>query len=68
MNENAPSAAVLSRHPIAIVGVGALFPGSVDAAAFWRNIVEGKDLVTEVPPPPEKYRDVEHTLAIRFSQ
>ena len=49
MNENAPSAAVLSRHPIAIVGVGALFPGSVDAAAFWRNIVEGKDLVTEVP-------------------
>ena len=49
MNENAPSAAVLSRHPIAIVGVGALFPGPVDAAAFWRNIVEGKDLVTEVP-------------------
>ena len=36
---------------------------SYDAAA-----VRAADLVTEVPPPPEKYRDVEHTLAIRFSQ
>ena len=40
---------LIERSPIAIVGVGALFPGSVDAAAFWRNILEGRDLITDVP-------------------
>jgi TonB family protein len=36
---------------------------SYDAAAE-----RAADAVTQVPPPPEKYRDTEHTLAIRFSQ
>jgi acyl transferase domain-containing protein/NAD(P)-dependent dehydrogenase (short-subunit alcohol dehydrogenase family) len=35
--------------PIAIVGVGALFPGSVGSFKFWRNIIEGRDLITDVP-------------------
>ncbi|TDD61686.1 SDR family oxidoreductase [Kribbella antibiotica] len=35
--------------PVAVVGVGALMPGATDAGAFWRNIVTGRDLVTEVP-------------------
>jgi polyketide-type polyunsaturated fatty acid synthase PfaA len=35
--------------PVAVVGVGALYPGSPDAEAFWRNIVEGRDLITDVP-------------------
>ncbi|MHC4838668.1 MAG: beta-ketoacyl synthase N-terminal-like domain-containing protein, partial [Planctomycetota bacterium] len=39
-----------SRTPLAIVGVSALFPGSVDKTGFWRNIVEGADLLTDVPP------------------
>lgn len=34
---------------IAIVGVGAIMPGARDVDAFWRNIIEGRDLMTDVP-------------------
>jgi acyl transferase domain-containing protein len=37
-------------RPLAIVGVSALFPGSSDAHGFWRDILAGRDLITEVPP------------------
>lgn len=37
------------QPPIAIVGVGAIMPGSTDAAGFWNSIVRGEDLITEVP-------------------
>ncbi|SPM37636.1 beta-ketoacyl synthase, partial [Mycobacterium rhizamassiliense] len=41
---------VESKHPpVAVVGVSALFPGSPEATRFWRNIVEGVDLFSEVP-------------------
>ncbi|HEV2372500.1 MAG TPA: beta-ketoacyl synthase N-terminal-like domain-containing protein [Streptosporangiaceae bacterium] len=43
---------------VAIVGVGAVFPGAGDAPAFWRNIVAGVDAVGDVPPgrwDPEVY-------------
>ncbi len=39
-----------SQQPIAIVGVSALFPGSTDATGFWRDILEGRDRITDVPP------------------
>ncbi|MFT5696934.1 MAG: polyketide-type polyunsaturated fatty acid synthase PfaA, partial [Myxococcota bacterium] len=39
-----------SRPPIAIVGVSALFPGSLDSTGFWKDILEGSDLITDVPP------------------
>ncbi|UVO14902.1 acyltransferase domain-containing protein [Mycobacterium sp. SVM_VP21] len=32
-----------------MVGVSALFPGSEEAERFWRNIVEGADLFSDVP-------------------
>ena len=35
---------------VAIVGIGAVFPGAGDAPAFWRNIAAGVDAITEVPP------------------
>ncbi len=35
---------------IAVVGVSALLPGSTDANGFWRTVLEGKDLITDVPP------------------
>lgn len=35
--------------PVAIVGMAALMPGSRDLGEFWRNIVSGRDLVTDVP-------------------
>ena len=38
-----------NQQPIAIVGVSALFPGSTDATGFWRDILEGRDLITDVP-------------------
>ncbi|WP_261567159.1 type I polyketide synthase [Frankia gtarii] len=37
------------QPPIAVVGVGAIMPGSTDAAGFWNSIVRGEDLITEVP-------------------
>jgi polyketide-type polyunsaturated fatty acid synthase PfaA len=37
------------RGPIAVVGVSALFPGSIDAAGFWRDILAGRDMVGPVP-------------------
>jgi acyl transferase domain-containing protein len=39
-----------ARHePIAIIGVACRFPGADGADAFWRNLVDGVDSVTEVP-------------------
>ena len=35
--------------PIAVVGLGALFPGSAEPGGFWRDIVGGRDLLTDVP-------------------
>jgi acyl transferase domain-containing protein len=35
--------------PIAIVGISAMIPGSTDAEGFWRTVVEGRDMITDVP-------------------
>ncbi len=37
------------QQPIAVVGVSALFPGSIDKGGFWRDILAGRDLITDVP-------------------
>ncbi|GLZ28416.1 polyketide synthase [Lentzea sp. NBRC 105346] len=34
---------------VAIVGIGAVFPGAPDVSSFWHNIVNGVDAVTDVP-------------------
>ena len=39
-----------NRPPVAIVGVSALFPGSVDSTGFWNDILAGTDRMTDVPP------------------
>jgi acyl transferase domain-containing protein len=36
--------------PIAIVGLGAVFPGRGDVTGFWRDLFEGRDLISDVPP------------------
>jgi acyl transferase domain-containing protein/acyl carrier protein len=36
--------------PVAIVGISAIFPGSVNARGFWRDILGKTDRLTEVPP------------------
>ena len=38
------------RSPIAVIGASALFPGSLDATGFWNDILDGSDLITDVPP------------------
>jgi acyl transferase domain-containing protein len=37
------------QTPIAVVGLGALFPGSSDVGGFWRDLLAGRDLIREVP-------------------
>ncbi|MCO4770462.1 MAG: acyltransferase domain-containing protein, partial [Deltaproteobacteria bacterium] len=51
-----------TRPPIAVVGVSALFPGSTDGDGFWRDILAGKDLISDVPTShwlPEDYYDAD---------
>ncbi|WP_051361928.1 type I polyketide synthase [Solimonas soli] len=36
-------------EPIAVVGMACLYAGSPDLESFWANILEGRDLVGEVP-------------------
>jgi acyl transferase domain-containing protein/NADP-dependent 3-hydroxy acid dehydrogenase YdfG len=36
--------------PIAVVGLAAFMPGSTDVPGFWRNVLTGRDLMTDVPP------------------
>ncbi len=52
-----PAQTSVMQHPIAIVGVSALFPGSTDATGFWSDILQGKDLLTDVPPSHWRIED-----------
>jgi 3-oxoacyl-(acyl-carrier-protein) synthase len=57
------------RIDVAIVGLGALFPGAPDATTFWRNIVGGVDAIGTVPESrwdPELYYDPVNPGADRF--
>ena len=38
------------EHAIAVVGVGAILPDAPNAAAFWKNILDKRYSITEVPP------------------
>ncbi len=44
---------------IAIIGMACLFPGAGDVRAFWQNVVDGVDAITDAPPGwwPDVYRD-----------
>jgi acyl transferase domain-containing protein/acyl carrier protein/NAD(P)-dependent dehydrogenase (short-subunit alcohol dehydrogenase family) len=39
-----------AERAVAVVGVGAILPDAPDAATFWRNVVEGRDSISEVSP------------------
>ncbi|QUQ72489.1 type I polyketide synthase [Kutzneria sp. CA-103260] len=39
----------LGANPVAIVGLGALYPRSPDVREYWRNIVDGVDCIEDVP-------------------
>ncbi|MCP4397700.1 MAG: polyketide synthase, partial [bacterium] len=38
------------EHPIAIVGIGGIFPGASNVEEFWKNIEGGVSAAREVPP------------------
>jgi hypothetical protein len=45
---------------VAIVGMAGVFPGAVDLAGFWANVLAGMDAITEVPAErwdPAVYRE-----------
>lgn len=39
----------MTAAPIAIIGIGCIFPQAEDKVAFWTNIRKGRDAITEVP-------------------
>ncbi len=43
--------------PIAVVGMGAIFPGAMDLCEYWSNILAGKDEITDVPESYWKMED-----------
>lgn len=53
---------MLEGDAVAVIGMGAIFPGAADTRSFWRNIVEGSDAVSDVPAlrwDPAVYHDAE---------
>ncbi|WP_100444514.1 type I polyketide synthase [Glycomyces xiaoerkulensis] len=49
MAEHSTDYRKLSDTPIAVVGLGALYPRSRDLGEFWNNVAEGVDCIEEVP-------------------
>ena len=51
----------LIKEPIAVVGIGLLFPGAQSPAEYWDNIVSGSSGIVDVPPDrwgnPDLYYD-----------
>ena len=48
--------------PVAIIGIGCLFPGSPGLKEFWHMLFHGKDAITDVPEThwsPEDYFDID---------
>ncbi len=39
----------LGDHPIAVIGMGGIFPQAKNLREFWSNIVKGVDCITDVP-------------------
>ncbi|HJQ45297.1 MAG TPA: beta-ketoacyl synthase N-terminal-like domain-containing protein [Amycolatopsis sp.] len=37
-------------QPVAIVGMSVLLPGAPDLATYWRNLTEGVDAISDLPP------------------
>ncbi len=55
-----PPTAVPTSEPLAIIGIGCLFPRAGDFRAFWANVRNRVDAVAEIPAThwrPEDYLD-----------
>ncbi|RLB53036.1 MAG: hypothetical protein DRJ42_13125, partial [Deltaproteobacteria bacterium] len=48
--------------PIAIIGIGCMFPKARDLRTYWQNIQDGRDCISETPEShwkPEDYFDAD---------
>src|SRR5947209_13556403 len=50
----------LMTEPLAIIGIGCLFPGSADFASYWAHIAGRVDAITSVPPTHWRAEDYYH--------
>ncbi len=53
----AASAAKADDDPIAIIGLSGRYPEAVDIEAYWENLRDGKDCITEVPKERWDWRE-----------
>ena len=56
-NQTPTNSTISDRADIAIIGMHGVFPGSPDLETFWNNLIEGKDLISEVPPSRWNWHD-----------
>ncbi|GFE86014.1 SDR family NAD(P)-dependent oxidoreductase [Steroidobacter agaridevorans] len=54
---NAAAPLAPENGPIAIVGLSGRYPESIDVDAYWRNLRDGKDCITEVPEQRWSWRE-----------
>jgi polyketide synthase PksN len=52
-------ASVSQHEPIAIVGIGGVFPQASDVDAFWKLLEGGNEAITEIPKDRWNWRDYE---------
>ncbi|WP_116811138.1 SDR family NAD(P)-dependent oxidoreductase [Steroidobacter cummioxidans] len=52
-----PASLAATNEPIAIVGLSGRYPESIDVDAYWRNLRDGKDCITEVPEQRWSWRE-----------
>ncbi|HEV3439043.1 MAG TPA: SDR family NAD(P)-dependent oxidoreductase [Gemmata sp.] len=61
-NNGTPSDRSGSHSPLAIVGIGCLFPKAAGPGFYWANVKHGVDCITEIPPThwnPDDYFDAD---------
>ncbi|MFE9369690.1 SDR family NAD(P)-dependent oxidoreductase [Streptomyces sp. NPDC006711] len=56
----------LARSPIAVTGVAGMFPQAADVREFWRNVMTGRDCITEVPE--KSWRLADHYDSDMFAE
>ena len=52
-----PQRVPAAQEPIAIVGLSGRYPQAPDVEAYWRNLRDGKDGITEIPADRWNWRD-----------
>jgi len=56
-NNDANASCSTPATPLAIIGIGCLFPQAQDREAYWANISDGIDAISEVPPTHWQLKD-----------